>query len=178
VIITIMVLEIKAPKSPELASFRLLLPVFTSYILSFVFIGIYWTNHHHLFHAVQKVNGKILWANLHLLFWLSVVPFLTNWMGENSDSPWPVAVYGMALLGSGVAYSMLTQILIRHHGESSTLSNALGKDSKGKISILLYILAVPLAFVSVWLSYALYSAVALMWLKPDQRIERTVPRLS
>lgn len=172
VIITIMVLEMKSPHGPTLAALRPLLPVLLSYLLSFIYIGIYWNNHHHLLHATQHVNGAILWANLHLLFWLSLVPFTTAWMNGNHFESWPVAVYGIVLLLAGVAYFILTQMLIRLHGRSSTLAKSIGRDKKGAISIIIYAVAVPLAFVRTWLAGAGYILVAIIWLVPDRRIER------
>ena len=171
VIITIMVLEMEAPHAATLISLKPLVPVFISYVLSFVFIGIYWNNHHHLLKAAQKVNGKILWANLHLLFWLSLVPFLTSWMGENNFSTWPVALYGVDLLGSAIAYQVLTRTLISYHGEESSLAKAHGHGLKEMLSIFLYIIAIPLAFYHSFISYTLYIIVAMMWLAPDRRIE-------
>lgn len=172
VIITIMVLEMKSPHAPTLAALRPLLPVLLSYLLSFIYIGIYWNNHHHLLHATQHVNGAILWANLHLLFWLSLVPFTTAWMSGNHFESWPVAVYGIVMLLAGVAYFILTQMLIRLHGRSSTLAKSIGRDKKGAISIIIYAAAVPLAFVRTWLAGAGYILVAIIWLVPDRRIER------
>ena len=174
IIITIMVLELKVPHGADTAALRPLLPVFLSYVLSFVFVGIYWSNHHHLLHTVQHVDGRILWANLHLLFWLSLVPFVTGWMGENHFAPLPVALYGAVLLLAGVAYFILAHALVAHHGRDSALAKALGRDFKGKASVALYALAIPLAFVSPWLACALYVGVAVMWLVPDRRIERTL----
>ena len=172
VIITIMVLEMKSPQGTTLASLRPVVPVFLSYILSFVNIGIYWNNHHHLLHAIQRVNGVTLWANLHLLFWLSLVPFTTAWMGENHFGSWPVAIYGIVLLLAGVAYFILTRILISLHGGGSTLASSVGRDRKGKLSIAVYAVAIPLAFVQPWISGACYVLVAVIWLIPDPRIER------
>ena len=172
VIITIMVLEMKSPHGTSLAAFRPLIPVLLSYVLSFVYIGIYWNNHHHLLHATQRVNGATLWANLHLLFWLSLIPFTTAWMGENRFESWPVAVYGMVLLLAGVAYFILTRALISLHGQSSPLATSIGSDRKGKISIAIYAASIPLAFVRPWIAGALYVIVAIMWLIPDPRIER------
>ena len=174
VIITIMVLEMKSPRGASLAALRSVIPVFLSYVLSFVYIGIYWNNHHHLLHAVQRVNGATLWANLHLLFWLSLVPFTTAWMGENHFAPWPVAVYGIVLLLAGIAYFILTKALISLHGQGSTLANSIGRDRKGKISIAIYAAAVPLALVTPWIAGACYIVVAIIWLIPDPRIERKV----
>lgn len=174
IIITIMVLELKVPHGADLAALGALLPVFLSYVLSFVFVGIYWSNHHHLLHAVRHVNGRILWANLHLLFWLSLVPFVTGWMGENHFAAWPVALYGIVLLLAAIAYYILAHVLISYHGRDSALAKALGKDFKGKVSVVFYAVAIPLAFVSWWLACALYVLVAIMWLIPDRRIEHTL----
>jgi uncharacterized membrane protein len=172
IIITIMVLELKVPHGSDLSVLWQLLPVFLSYVLSFIFIGIYWSNHHHLLHAVRHVNGRILWANLHLLFWLSLTPFVTGWMGENHFGAWPVALYGVVLLCASIAYFILTRVLISHHGRDSALARALGRDLKGKVSVLFYVVAIPLAFVHPWLACALYVLVAIMWLIPDRRIEQ------
>ncbi|MCB0217722.1 MAG: DUF1211 domain-containing protein [Caldilineae bacterium] len=174
IIITIMVLEMKVPHGAEPAALQPLLPVFLSYLLSFTFLGIYWNNHHHLLQAVDRVDGRALWANLHLLFWLSLVPFVTGWMGENRFATWPVALYGVVLLGAGLAYYLLARALVALHGRDSTLAQALGADRKGTASLLLYSMAVPLAFVSTWIAGLLYVAVAVMWLLPDRRIERVV----
>jgi uncharacterized membrane protein len=172
IIITIMVLELRVPEGSDLSALRPLLPVFTSYVLSFIFLGIYWSNHHHLMQAVKSVNGPTLWANLHLLFWLSLIPFSTRWLGVNSFAAWPVALYGVDLLLAAIAYFILVRVLLAHHGEDSTLAAALGSDFKGKISIVMYVAALPLAFINSWLAYALYVAVALMWLVPDRCIEK------
>jgi uncharacterized membrane protein len=174
IIITIMVLEIKVPHGADLAALRPLIPVFLSYVLSFIYLGIYWSNHHHLLQAVRHVNGNILWANLHLLFWLSLIPFATGWMGENNFAAMPVALYGVILFFSALAYFILTRILIAYHGKDSTLAAALGRDFKGKISLVFYTLAILLSFVNSWLSCGLYILVAVMWLIPDRRIERTL----
>ena len=174
IIITIMVLELKAPHEPTPESLRHLIPEFLSYLLSFVFLGIYWSNHHHLFQAVHHVNGRALWANLHLLFWLSLVPFVTGWMGENHFAEWTVAVYGVVMLMDGCAYYILTRAIIRHHGPESTLRMAVGTDEKGVISLVIYTLAIGLAFVNRWVSLGLYVAVIVMWLIPDRRIERVM----
>lgn len=174
VIITIMVLEMKSPHGITLAALTPVVPVFLSYVLSFVYIGIYWSNHHHLLHAAQRVNGATLWANLHLLFWLSLVPFTTAWMGENHFDSWPVAVYGVVLMLAGVAYFVLTKALIHLHGPGSTLATSIGRDKKSRISIALYAIAIPLAFVRPWIAGGCYVMVAVMWLTPDPRIERTV----
>ncbi|HEV2500626.1 MAG TPA: TMEM175 family protein [Terriglobia bacterium] len=174
VIITVMVLEMKSPHGVSLAALRPVIPVFLSYVLSFVYIGIYWNNHHHLLHATQRVNGSTLWANLHLLFWLSLVPFATAWMGENHFSPWPVALYGIILLMAGTAYIILTKALIALHGKDSTLATSIGKDVKGKISFVIYVAAIPLAFAQIWAACACYILVALIWLVPDRRIEKAL----
>ncbi len=174
IIITIMVLELKVPHGAGLADLCPLLPVFLSYVLSFVFVGIYWSNHHHLLHAVTQVNGRTLWANLHLLFWLSLIPFATGWMGENNFAAWPVAVYGGVLLSAAIAYFILAHVLISHHGRDSALAKALGKDLKGKASLVFYAAAIPLSFVSSWFACALYVLVVIMWLIPDRRIERVL----
>jgi uncharacterized membrane protein len=172
VIITIMVLEMKSPHGTSLGALRPLIPVFLSYVVSFVYVGIYWNNHHHLLHATQRVNGAILWANLHLLFWLSLIPFTTAWMGETHLEPWPVAVYGTVLLLAGVAYFLLTKALINLHGQASSLASSIGRDRKGQISIAIYVLAIPLSFAQPWISEGFYVIVAIMWLVPDRRIER------
>ena len=174
IIITIMVLELKVPHRADLASLIPLLPVFLSYVLSFVFLGIYWNNPHHLLQAVRQVNGRTLWANLHLLFWLSLIPFVTGWMGENHFAALPVALYGGVMLFAGLAYFILTRVLISHHGKDSALANALGHDVKGKVSLLLYAVAIPLSFVNSWAACALYVVVAVMWLIPDRRIEHAL----
>jgi uncharacterized membrane protein len=174
IIITIMVLELKIPHGESIEALRLLLPVFVSYAFSFIFVGIYWNNHHHLMHTVQKVSASVLWANLHLLFWLSLVPFVTGWMGEHSLDPWPVAIYGVVLVCCGFAYFVLTRALLATHDSQSPLALALGKDIKGKMSLVIYLVAIPLAFTQVWIAYALYALVALMWLVPDRRMERVL----
>ena len=171
VIITIMVLEMRAPHGADVQALHPLIPVFLSYVLSFVFLGIYWSNHHHLLQAVRSITGPILWANLHLLFWLSLTPFVTNWMGETHFATWPVAVYGIVLLGAAVAYYVLARALVAHHGADSTLAVALGSDFKGRISIVIYVVAIAVAFAAPWISCTLYALVALMWLIPDRRIE-------
>jgi len=171
IIITIMVLEMKVPHGNDLAALRPLIPVFVSYVLSFAYVGIYWNNHHHMLHEAAQVNGAILWANLHLLFWLSLIPFVTGWMGENHFAALPVALYGVVLLMAGAAYTILANALIRRHGPESTLARALGRDFKGKVSLVAYVLAIPLAFVNNWIAMAVYFAVAAMWLIPDRRIE-------
>ncbi|GAB1720523.1 MAG: hypothetical protein NTAFB09_22540 [Nitrosospira sp.] len=172
IIITIMVLEMKVPHGDDLAALHPLFPVFVSYVLSFVYVGIYWNNHHHLFHAIQKISGPILWANLHLLFWLSLLPFVTGWMGENHFSTWPVALYGTVLLMAAIAYSILELALIKVQGKDSQLAKAVGADFKGKASLVIYAFAVPLAFLSRWLAFGLYVAAAIMWVIPDRRIEK------
>lgn len=174
IIITIMVLELKVPHEANLAALQPLVPLLLSYLLSFTFLGIYWSNHHHLLHAVERVDGSILWANLHLLFWLSLVPFVTAWLGENHFARVPVAVYGVVLLAASIAYYILTRALIGLHGRASALAIAVGKDFKGKLSAAIYLVAIPLALVKWWLASALYVLVAIMWLVPDRRIERTL----
>ena len=176
IIITIMVLELKVPHGDDLQAVRPLLPVFISYVLSFVFVAIYWNNHHHMMHAVHKINGSILWANTHLLFWLSLIPFGTAWMGENNFTAWPVAVYGFLLFMSGLAYFLLSSCLVHYHGKESTLAHAIGGDKKGKISILIYAIAIPFAFYWPWVSYGAYVCVAIMWLLPDRRIEKALEK--
>jgi uncharacterized membrane protein len=176
IIITIMVLEMKVPHGSDFAALRPLIPVFISYLLSFIFIGIYWNNHHHMLQAVQKVNGSILWGNLHLLFWLSLVPFVTGWMGENEFTALPVALYGVVLLCAGVAYYILAQTLMTHHGKESAIAKAIGSDVKGKISIAIYAMAIALAFYEPWWAYGLYVLVALIWLIPDRRIEKVLTK--
>ncbi len=173
IIITIMVLELKVPHETTFAALRPLIPVFLSYVLSFIYIGIYWNNHHHLLHASRHVNGNTLWANLHLLFWLSLVPFATAWMGENHFAALPVALYGTVLLFAAIAYFVLSRTLIASHGKDSTLAIAVGGDSKGKLSLVIYALAILLSFVNSWLACMLYVLVAIMWLIPDRRIEKT-----
>ena len=172
VIITIMVLEMKVPHGTDLEALRPMIPVFLSYVLSFIFVGIYWNNHHHLMHAVQHVNGSILWANLHLLFWLSLIPFVTGWMSENHFAPLPVAAYGLVLMLAGVAYYFLAHCLMATHGKESLIARSLGTDMKGKISVVIYAIAIPIAFVEWWISCALYVLVAAIWFIPDRRIER------
>jgi TMEM175 potassium channel family protein len=174
IIITIMVLELRVPHGSDLTALRPLIPVFLSYVLSFVYLGIYWNNHHHMLHATKHVTGLILWANLHLLFWLSLFPFVTGWMGENHFSAVPTAVYGGVLLLAAVAYYLLQGAILRAEGPGSLLATAVGTDVKGKLSPLCYAIAIPLAFVSSWIANGLYVAVALMWLVPDRRIERVL----
>jgi len=171
IIITIMVLELKVPHGEDLASLQPLVPVFLSYVLSFVYLGIYWNNHHHMLHATRKVTGAILWANLHLLFWLSLVPFVTGWMGENHFAAAPTALYGFVLLMAAIAYWALQQIIIASQGHGSLLKSAIGSDWKGKLSPILYLVAIPAAFWSQWFSGGIYVLVALIWLVPDRRIE-------
>lgn len=172
VIITIMVLEMKSPKGTSLEALKPVVPVFLCYVLSFIYVGIYWNNHHHLLQAAQHVAGPVLWANLHLLFWLSLTPFATAWMGQNPLSPWPVALYGVLLLLTGIAYFILTRQLIAHQEKGSMLEASVGRDQKARVSILGYLIGIPLAFVRPWMACACYVFVALMWLIPDQRIEK------
>ncbi|HEV2401726.1 MAG TPA: TMEM175 family protein [Candidatus Sulfotelmatobacter sp.] len=174
VIITIMVLEMKSPRGTSLLALKPVIPVLLTYVLSFVYIGIYWNNHHHLLHATQRVNGSALWANLHLLFWLSLVPFTTAWMGDNHFDSWPVAVYGIVLLFAGVAYFILARTLVNLHGQGSILATSIGRDRKGKISIVTYAAAIPLAFAKAWIAGVCYVIVAIIWLVPDPRIEKRV----
>ena len=174
IIITIMVLELTIPHGENLAALRPLIPIFLSYVLSFVHLGIYWNNHHHLLQAIHHVDGRVLWANLHLLFWLSLIPFVTGWMGENEFAPWPVALYGIILLFAAIAYFILSRTLISLHGQDSVLGTAVGRDFKGKVSVVIYAVAIPLAFVSAWIAGGLYVFVVVMWLIPDRRIEKTL----
>jgi uncharacterized membrane protein len=174
IIMTIMVLELKMPHGGEVAALKPLWPVFTSYVLSFVFLGIYWNNHHHLLQAVRHVDGRVLWANMHLLFWLSLVPAVTDWMGATHFAAWPVALYGAVLLLCGAAYYVLERALVTRHGQDSALARAVGSDAKGQVSVALYAAAVGLAFVEPKISCALYVVVAVMWLIPDRRIERAL----
>jgi uncharacterized membrane protein len=174
IIITIMVLELRVPHGTEWSSLAPLWPVFLSYLLSFVYLGIYWNNHHHMLHVTRQVNGAILWANLHLLFWLSLVPFVTAWMGENHFAAVPMASYGIVMLAAAFAYVILQRTIIRSQGPHSMLAVAVGRDKKGKISPVFYALAIPAAFVNTAISGALYATVALIWLLPDKRIERMV----
>jgi uncharacterized membrane protein len=174
IIITIMVLEMKVPHDPSPAALVKLLPVFLSYVLSFVYVGIYWNNHHHLLHTCTRVTGSILWANLHLLFWLSLFPFATGWMGENHFAPLPTAIYGVVLLAAAMAYYVLQQAIIAAQGEGSVLRQAVGGDWKGKVSPVLYVAGIGLTFVGAGLAQAIYLLVALIWLVPDKRIERLV----
>jgi uncharacterized membrane protein len=178
IIITIMVLEIKVPHhAAEFADLLKLIPVFASYVMSFIYIGIYWNNHHHMMHSMTRVNGKILWANLHLLFWLSLVPFATGWRGENHFAKPTLALYGFMLLMAGIAYWLLQNLIIASQGESSILKKAVGRDWKGKSSPILYIIGIGLSFYNEWLSGAVYIFVAMMWLIPDKRIERTIAHM-
>jgi uncharacterized membrane protein len=174
IIITIMVLELKVPHGAGFDDLRPLIPKFLSYVLSFVYVGIYWNNHHHLLHTVKNVSGGILWANLHLLFWLSLIPFATAWVGENHFAHLPMALYGVVLLLAAIAYTILQVQIVKKHGADSLLSTAIGKDVKGKLSLILYSIAVPSAFISQWIAGAIYVFVALMWLVPDKRIERKI----
>ena len=176
IIITIMVLEFRVPHGDDLAVLSPLFPKVLSYVLSFVFLGIYWNNHHHLFQAVKHVDGRVLWANLHLLFWLSLVPFVTGWMGENHFAALPVALYGVAMLFAGFAFFLLSRVLIALHGTDSVLATALGRDVKGWSSLVIYALAIPLSFLNPWIAFAFYIIVAVMWLIPDPRIERRLSR--
>jgi uncharacterized membrane protein len=171
ILITIMVLELRVPHGASWSALRALVPLLLIYTLSFILLAIYWNNHHHMFHTVERVNGRILWANLHLLFWLSLVPFATGWMGENDFAPLPTALYGSVLLMSAIAYTILVQVIIAHQGAHSKLRAAIGKDRKGKISAALYVAAIPLAFVHREISWAIFVTVALIWLAPDRRIE-------
>jgi uncharacterized membrane protein len=171
ILITIMVLELKVPHGAEAHALRPILPVFLSYVLSFIFVGIYWNNHHHMLHATSRINGKILWANLHLLFWLSLIPFATGWMGENHFASVPTALYGVVMLLAAIAYFILARAIIAAEGPESKLAKAFGKDIKGLISPVLYAAAIPLAFVNQWLAQGIYVFVALIWLVPDPRIE-------
>ncbi|SIT44043.1 putative integral membrane protein [Paraburkholderia ribeironis] len=174
IIITIMVLELKVPQGFDLAALRPVAPVFCAYVLSFVYVGIYWNNHHHLFHAVQRVNGAVLWANLHLLFWLSLMPVVTHWIGATHLAAWPTAMYGVVLFMAAIAYFILTRMLIREHGKGSTIAKAVGSDFKGKVSVVLYLAGIALAFVVPWGSAALYTFTAAWWLVPDRRIEHVL----
>lgn len=176
IIITIMVLELKIPHGADLAAIKPLLPIFLSYVLSFIYIGIYWNNHHHLLQATRQINGKILWANLHLLFWLSLIPFATGWMGENHFAAMPTALYGIVLLCAAIAYTLLQNLIIKHHGPDFVLAAAVGRDWKGKISLVFYLVAIPLAFVNQWIADVFYVVVAAIWLVPDKRIESRINR--
>jgi uncharacterized membrane protein len=176
IIITIMVLELKVPHAVELAALKPVLPVLLSYVLSFIYLGIYWNNHHHLFQAAKEVSGGILWANLHLLFWLSLFPFTTGWMGENHLASTPTAVYGFVLLMAAIAYQILEHAIIAKEGRGSLLARAIGSDWKGKLSSVFYLVAIPLAFVSSWIAGGLYVLAALLWLIPDPRIEKEIEK--
>ncbi len=171
ILITIMVLELKIPRGGALSALKPVLPAFLTYVLSYVYLGIYWNNHHHMLHATSRINGRILWANLNLLFWLSLVPFVTGWMGENHFAPIPTALYGGVLLAAAIAYYVLQESIIADQGPNSKLAAAIGRDLKGKISPVMYALAIPLAFFREWIADAIFVAVALMWLIPDPRIE-------
>ncbi len=174
ILITIMVLELRVPHGADWAALGPLVPVLLTYVLSFVFLGIYWNNHHHLFHAVDRINGAIMWANLHLLFWLSLVPFATGWMGENEFAPVPTATYGVVLLCAAVSYTILLRTIVAYEGPHSALARAVGKDRKGNVSLALYVAAIPFAFLSHFIADAIYVTVALIWLVPDRRIESRV----
>jgi uncharacterized membrane protein len=178
IIITIMVLELKVPHASDWGALRPLIPVFVSYVLSFVHLGIYWNNHHHMLHVTKRVNGRILWANLHLLFWLSLVPFVTAWMGENQFAAVPTAAYGIVLLLAGIAYLLLQRAILRSEGHGSLLAEAVGQDKKGKLSPVIYLVAILATMIHPWISGMLYATVAIMWLVPDPRIERIVARAS
>ncbi|MEO7216044.1 TMEM175 family protein [Mucilaginibacter sp.] len=171
IIITIMVLELKVPHHADIEGLKPLIPVFVSYALSFIYVGIYWNNHHHMLHATKSINGAIMWANLHLLFWLSLIPFVTGWMGENHFAKWPVICYGIVLIMNSIAYAILVKLLIRHHGEHSLLGTAFGADTKGRISLAIYAIAIVVSFIQSWLGFALYIVVACIWFIPDRRIE-------
>ncbi len=172
IIITIMVLEMKVPRGSELSDLLAIGPVFISYVLSFLYIGIYWNNHHHLLQTVHHVNGKILWANMNLLFWLSLLPFVTGWMGVNHFQLWPVVLYGIDLIMAGIAYYILTRAIIAAHGSGSALDKAVGKDNKGRISVLIYGLGIGLSFIHPYIGFAVYFIVSALWLVPDRRIEK------
>jgi uncharacterized membrane protein len=174
IIITIMVLELKVPHDPDFRALIPLWPVFMSYVLSFIYVGIYWNNHHHMLHAVKEVSGGVLWANLHLLFWLSLIPFVTAWMGENHFETGPTAAYGFVLFMCSIAYLLLARALVAHHPKNATLAEALGDDRKGKLSCVLYLVGVTLSWFAAWLGFIVYAAVAVVWLIPDRRIEDKV----
>jgi len=174
IIITIMVLELKSPRGSDLSALMPVVRTMLCYVLSFIFLGIYWNNHHHMFHVVRHVDGMVLWANLHLLFWLSLTPFVMSWLGESGPHPWPVALYGVVLLMSAVAYYILVWTLLRIHDAESRLARAIGADFKGRISVVIYLLAVPAAFLRPWIAIALYVSVAILWLVPDRRMERAL----
>lgn len=174
IIITIMVLELKVPHQAEFEALQELLPVFLSYVLSFIYVGIYWNNHHHMLHVVQKITGGTLWANMHLLFWLSLLPFSTAWMGENNFAQGPVILYGINLFLCAIAYTILVAVLVKNHDKNSKLVRAIGKDFKGKVSLIFYVIGIALASMQTWISYTCYILVALIWLIPDQRIEKII----
>lgn len=174
IIITIMVLELSAPTETDIHSLLAKIPIFLSYIFSFIYVGIYWNNHHHLFQITQKVNGKILWANLHLLFWLSLIPFTTSWLGENYEAKLPIIAYGVVLLFCAIAYFVLQLVIIKSHDNEFPLRKVVGSDKKGKISIAFYLLGIGLTFLNTWLAIGCYVAVAVMWLIPDKRIEKSL----
>jgi len=176
IIITIMVLELHVPRGADWPALRSIVPVLSMYLLSFVFLAIYWNNHHHMLHATTRINGRILWANQHLLFWLSLVPFTTRWMGEYHLAPLPTAAYGVVLLLAGIAYTLLTNAIVAHEGPTSKLAVAVGTDRKGKVSLAAYVVAIPFAFVNTWVSLGLFVLVALIWLVPDRRIESILDR--
>lgn len=176
IIITIMVLELKVPQGASLSTLKPLLPVFLVYVLSFIYVAIYWNNHHHMLHLVKKVNGRVLWANIHLLFWLSLFPFVTGWMGENHFAPLPVAIYGTVAAMAGIAYYLLAHCLMDLHGKDSELAKAFEKDVKGIISVVFYIIAIAASFINTWISLTLYVVVAAIWFVPDKRIERRMNR--
>ena len=176
ILITIMVLELRIPQKPDFAALRPLVPVFLTYVLSFINLGIYWNNHHHMLQATERVNGRILWANLFLLFWLSLFPFFTGWMGENHFATVPTAAYGVVLLLAGLSYFILSTAIVAEHGPDSAISTALGRDTKAKMSLAIYAVAIPLAFLNRWVALGLYVVVAMMWLVPDRRLEPRVPR--
>jgi uncharacterized membrane protein len=172
ILITIMVLELHIPHEATWSALGPLVPIFLTYVLSFVFLGIYWNNHHHMLHAADRINGKVLWANLHLLFWLSLIPFVTGWMGQNHYTPIPTAAYGIVMLFAGIAYYILAHTLVAEQGPDSRLARAIGRDRKGKLSVVLWAIGIGLAFVNPWLAVAVYVGVAMMWLVPDRRIEK------
>ena len=174
ILITIMVLQLKVPDGTNWSALVPMVPVLLDYVLSFIFLGIYWNNHHHMLHTADRINGKILWANLHLLFWLSLIPFVTSWMGQNNAAPLPTALYGVVLLMAAVAYRILQQMIVLHQGRNSKLREAIGNDSKGKLSTALYVISIPLAFIHPWIAVGIFILVAMMWLIPDRRIEAKV----
>ncbi|WP_293880712.1 TMEM175 family protein [Sphingomonas sp.] len=178
IIITIMVLELKVPHETEFLDLLPALPVLSSYVLSFVYVGIYWNNHHHMFHVAKGVSGAIMWANLHLLFWLSLIPFVTHWMGENFHATAPVASYGFILMMTAIAYGMLASLLARHDGAHSVLAKAMGKDRKGNVSIMLYLAGIAFSFISTPVALAIYVGTAIVWLVPDRRVERALAEVT